>query len=68
MLSNDRTPAEPKGRLDERPAPVVVDHIYQPRLEKDAATLPYLTEANLAHVVMLARTGILKRGRGPVAA
>jgi len=59
METSESTPVEPKGRLDEKPAPVVVDYIYQPRLEKDAATLPYLTEANLAHVVMLARTGII---------
>jgi len=49
-----------KGRLAERPAPVILEHIYQPRLKRDEAILPYLTEANLAHVVMLARTGIVQ--------
>jgi argininosuccinate lyase len=49
-----------KGRLAERSAPVILEHIYQPRLKRDEAVLPYLTEANLAHVVMLARTGIVR--------
>jgi argininosuccinate lyase len=49
-----------KGRLAERPAAVILEHIYQPRLKRDEAILPYLTEANLAHAVMLARTGIVQ--------
>ena len=49
-----------KGRLAEGPAPVILEHIYQPRLKRDEAILPYLTEANLAHAVMLARTGIIQ--------
>jgi argininosuccinate lyase len=49
-----------KGRLAERPAPLILEHIYQPRLKRDEAILPYLTEANLAHAVMLARTGIVQ--------
>jgi argininosuccinate lyase len=49
-----------KGRLAERPAPVILEYIYRPNLEMDEETLPYLTQANLAHVVMLARTGIVR--------
>ena len=56
---NDKT-AEMRGRLAERPAPVILEYIYQRRLKRDEATLPYLTEANLAHVIMLAKTGILQ--------
>lgn len=52
---------EMKGRLAERPAAVVLEHIYQQRLEKDEAILPYLTEANLAHVVMLDKTEIIRK-------
>jgi len=58
--TENKKTAEMRGRLAEGPAPVILEHIYQQRLKKDEATLPYLTEANLAHVVMLARTRILQ--------
>ena len=50
-----------RGRLAEQPAPVVLKHIYQPRLEAEVATLPYLTEVNLAHVIMLGKKGIISK-------
>jgi argininosuccinate lyase len=51
---------EMRGRLAEKPDRVILEHIYQKRLKRDEAILPYLTEANLAHVIMLARTGIIQ--------
>ena len=60
METEGTTTAELRGRLAEAPAPVVLEYIYQRRLKRDEAKLPYLTEANLAHVIMLARTRILR--------
>ena len=48
------------GLLTEAVAPEIQDHIYGPRLERMfVPCFPYLTEINQAHVVMLARCGII---------
>lgn len=47
-------------RLAETIAPEVIEHIYGPRLAGEMiATFPYLAALNAAHLVMLARQGIL---------
>jgi len=53
-------------RLAEAPAAEVVEHLYGPRiLEELRVSFDYLTAVNQAHVVMLARQGVLE---GPTAA
>src|SRR3954465_15989668 len=48
-------------RLTQAIAPEVVEHIYKPRLGAELQIVfPYLSALNLAHLVMLARQGILK--------
>lgn len=50
-------------RLQEGPAPEVLEHLYIPRLQAEfAVTFPYMTAVNKAHVLMLARQGIIERG------
>jgi argininosuccinate lyase len=47
-------------RLTQAIAPEVVEHIYRPRLAGEmAVTFPHLSALNEAHLVMLARQGIL---------
>jgi argininosuccinate lyase len=49
-------------RLQEGPAPEVLEHLYVPRLQAEfAATFPYMTAANKAHVLMLSRQEIISR-------
>lgn len=49
-------------RLTEGPAPEVLEHLYRPRLEEEfAVTFPYMTAVNQAHVLMLAKQGIIAR-------
>jgi argininosuccinate lyase len=49
-------------RLKEPVAPEVCEHINAPRLARDfVAAFPYMTAANQAHVVMLARRGLVTR-------
>jgi argininosuccinate lyase len=50
-----------KGRLKEQPAPAVLKYIFEPRLKTDMELLPYLTQVNLAHVVMLSRESIISK-------
>jgi argininosuccinate lyase len=50
------------GRLAEKPDPVVLKYIYREQLKRDKGSLPYLTEVNLAHVIMLGKTGIIPEG------
>src|SRR3954469_10650641 len=48
-------------RLTQAIAPEVVEHIYKPRLGAELQIVfPYLSALNQAHLVMLARQGILK--------
>ncbi|MFP4200403.1 MAG: argininosuccinate lyase [Clostridia bacterium] len=55
-------PVEMRGRLEGGADDVILRHIYGPRLRADLAKTPYLTEINLAHVIMLDRQGIICRG------
>ena len=53
-------------RLTQAIAPEVVEHIYKPRLGAELQIVfPYLSALNQAHLVMLARQGILKARDGP---
>lgn len=57
-------------RLTQGIAPEVIEHIYAPRLGAEfAAAFPHLSALNQAHLVMLARQGILDAGTaGAIAA
>lgn len=47
-------------RLQEGPAPEVLEHLYVPRLQAEFAdTFSYMTAVNKAHVLMLARQEII---------
>ena len=49
-------------RLAEAVAPEVIEHVYAPRLAAEMVVVfPLLSAANAAHLVMLARQGILSR-------
>ena len=49
-------------RLSEAVAPEVIEHVYAPRLAAEMVVVfPLLSAANAAHLVMLARKGILSR-------
>lgn len=49
-------------RLQEGPAPEVLAHLYEPRLQAEfAALFPYMTAVNKAHVLMLARQKIIAK-------
>jgi len=49
-----------RGRLESDTDEVIVRHIYAPKLESELQEMPYLTEANLAHVIMLYRQDIIE--------
>lgn len=54
-------PIEMRGRLQGEAEDVVLRYIYGPRLRTDLAKTHYLTEINLAHVIMLDRQEIISR-------
>jgi argininosuccinate lyase len=54
--------ADISGRLAEKPDPVVLKYLYRPWIAREEGDLPYLTDANLAHVIMLGQTGIIPEG------
>ncbi len=51
--------ARMRGRLEGDTDEVILQHIYAPKLESELEDMPYLTEANLAHVIMLYRQNII---------
>jgi len=61
--SRERTATPAIGRLSRGPHPVLFELLYEPHFRDDReAVLPWLLEIDAAHMVMLARTGILAAG------